>query len=62
MISSACIDSGSEALPGMVFWRSAANSASLKSPEILTGVDIGAFQRSDTSFNTSQIDSGSAPS
>ena len=41
----------------MVFRKTAANSAALKSPEILTGVAIGAYQQSDTSFNTSELDS-----
>ena len=48
MISSGKIDSSFGALPRFVFWRAAANSAALKSPEILTSDDVGAFQRLDT--------------
>ena len=38
---------GSEALPSFVFWRAAANSAVVKSPQIC-GVAIDALQLSDT--------------
>ena len=60
MISSRKIESHSEAIHSFVFRRAAANSAAVKSPEILTGVAVGVFQRSDTSFDTSRVDSQSA--
>ena len=50
------------ALLGFVFWRTAANFAAVKSPEKLIGVAFGVLRRSDTSFDTSRVNSRSAPS
>ena len=44
------------------FWKTVANFAAVKSPEILAGDDVDAFSRSDTSFNTSRVDSQLATS
>ena len=40
------IETGSEALPSFAFWKETANSAAVKSPEILNGDNTGALQRS----------------
>ena len=60
MISSRIIESASGALLDFVFWRTAVNSAAVKSPELLIGVAAGVLQRSDTSFDTSRVESRSA--
>ena len=55
MISLGHVESGHGALPGFVFWRATANSASVKSAETLIGVAVGVLQRSATSFDTSRV-------
>ena len=52
------VESSSGTLPCFVFWRAAANSAAIRSAEILSDVDV--LQPSDT-FNTSRVNSRSAP-
>ena len=47
MISYRYIELGLRALASIVFYRAAANSAAVKSPEILTSVVIRALQMSD---------------
>ena len=62
MISSGHIKSGPGTLPDFVFWRTAVNSAAVKSPKILTSVAVSALQRSDTFFDMSLVDSRLASS
>ena len=56
MISSGHIESGPGALPSLVFYRAAANSAAVKSRETLIGVAVGVLQWSDTFLGTSLVD------
>ena len=59
MMSSEHIESGSGT---NLVLRATANSAAVKSPETLTGVAIGVLECFHTSFDTSRVDSQSAPS
>ena len=52
----------SRVLTDFAFWREATNSTAVKTPEISTGVAVNVLQRSDTSLDTSQVDSRSASS
>ena len=61
MISSGHTESGPGTLHSFVFWRAAVNSAAVKSPpQILTGVALGVLQQSDTTYDTSRVNSRSA--
>ena len=56
MISLGHTESGTEVSPSFVIWKTTANSAAVKSPEILIGVAVGVHQQSDTSFETSPVE------
>ena len=62
MISSGHKESGPKLYPVLYFGWWPASSADVKSPKTLTGVAVHVLQRSDTSFDTSRVDSRSAPS
>ena len=61
MIISGQMESDPVALSGFAFWRTASNSAAVKSSEIFSGVAVFVLQQSDTFFDTSRVDSQSAP-